>query len=132
MNCLNCGKPVKQTEGKRAKNYCDPACRQKHWQKNNKKSAIRGPGRPKKTPIVVPPNPKDNALINAARGRDSNGVNMDETRLSEKEASRELIEDQIKDIKAEKIPPNRDTALGRRSWAIDQKKRIQELENAIK
>lgn len=27
MKCLNCGKPVEQAEGKRAKVYCDDACR---------------------------------------------------------------------------------------------------------
>jgi hypothetical protein len=132
MNCLNCGKEVKQTPGKRAKAYCDPNCRQRHWLKNNKKKSGRGPGRPKKTPLIDPSSPRDNPLINAARGRDSNGINMDEVRLAEKEASREFIEDQIKDIKAEKIPPQRDTTMGRKSWALDQKKRIQELENQLK
>lgn len=37
MNCLNCNKEVKQTEGKRQRKYCDDACKQIHWKKTNKK-----------------------------------------------------------------------------------------------
>ena len=37
MNCLNCGKEVKQIEGKRQRKYCDDACKQIHWKKTNKK-----------------------------------------------------------------------------------------------
>lgn len=50
MECLICGKQVKQTPGKRAKHYCDANCRQKHWLKKNKESKPKGPGpgRPKK------------------------------------------------------------------------------------
>lgn len=49
MECLNCGELVKQTQGKRAKLYCDANCRQKHWLRKNKKAnpPVRGPGRPK-------------------------------------------------------------------------------------
>lgn len=54
MKCSNCGKTVKQTKGKRAKIYCNPDCRQKHWVKNHKKKATRGPGRPKKEPKPIP------------------------------------------------------------------------------
>src|SRR5665213_4064201 len=31
--CLNCGKEVRQTPGKRERKYCDDVCKQKHWQK---------------------------------------------------------------------------------------------------
>ncbi|HEY5391437.1 MAG TPA: hypothetical protein VIJ57_04940 [Hanamia sp.] len=31
--CLNCGKEVKQTPGKKERKYCDDKCKQKHWQK---------------------------------------------------------------------------------------------------
>jgi hypothetical protein len=50
MNCLNCGKKVKQTKGKRVKQYCNAECRQKHWQKKNREAnpPARGPGRPPK------------------------------------------------------------------------------------
>lgn len=63
MNCLNCGKKVEQTPGKRAKNYCDPNCRQKHWLKNNKKVSERGPGRPKKQPQTFPTKRDEKATV---------------------------------------------------------------------
>lgn len=59
MECLNCGKPVRQTPGKRAKKYCDADCRQRHWLKKKKEidPPTRGPGRPKKEgSILVYPN----------------------------------------------------------------------------
>lgn len=32
-NCLNCGKEVNQTPGKKERKYCDDKCKQRHWQK---------------------------------------------------------------------------------------------------
>lgn len=34
-------------------------------------------------------------------------------------------------IKSEKIPKERDTAIGRKAWEMEQKKRIQEIENQL-
>lgn len=42
------------------------------------------------------------------------------------------IEKQISAIYAEKIPKERDTSLGRKVWASDQRKRISELEERLK
>lgn len=36
-NCLNCGKEVAQTPGRRPRQYCDDNCRQKKWQADHKK-----------------------------------------------------------------------------------------------
>lgn len=49
LHCLQCGKPVPQTPGKRAKSYCNNTCRVTYWKKQ--KEAISGikkrkPGRP--------------------------------------------------------------------------------------
>lgn len=41
------------------------------------------------------------------------------------------IQRQIESIRAEKIPKERDTVFGRKSWQIDQQKRIQELQNKL-
>lgn len=41
------------------------------------------------------------------------------------------ILDQIAAIRAEKIPKDRDTALGKKSWELDQRKRIEELQNKL-
>lgn len=42
------------------------------------------------------------------------------------------IEDKILAIKAEKCPKERDTAMGRKSWQVDQQKRIEELQKQLK
>lgn len=42
------------------------------------------------------------------------------------------IQDKIFAIKSEKCPKERDTSLGKKSWELEQKKRIQELENQLK
>lgn len=41
------------------------------------------------------------------------------------------IQRQIESIRAEKIPKERDTVFGRKSWQIDQQKRIQELQQKL-
>lgn len=38
---------------------------------------------------------------------------------------------QIEAIRAEKVPYNRDTILGRKSWTMEQQKRIQELQSKL-
>lgn len=42
------------------------------------------------------------------------------------------IQKRIDEIKAEKIPKERDTPMGRKAWELDKKKRIQELQNKLK
>lgn len=42
------------------------------------------------------------------------------------------IQKSIDEIKAEKIPKERDTPMGRKAWQLDQQKRIQELQNQLK
>ena len=44
---------------------------------------------------------------------------------------RDIILKQISDIKAETIPPERDTFNGRKIWATDQQKRIDYLLNKL-
>lgn len=36
----NCGKEVKQTEGKRKKKFCSDSCRQTHWKKSKEGNVI--------------------------------------------------------------------------------------------
>ena len=44
----------------------------------------------------------------------------------------DLIYEQIAAIRAEKIPPHRNTSLGKKSWDIEQQKRIDELSARLK
>jgi hypothetical protein len=41
------------------------------------------------------------------------------------------VKKQIAAIKTEKIPKERDTPIGRKAWALEQKKRIEELEKQL-
>jgi|SRR5215469_13136153 len=53
IKCLECGKSVKQTPGKRKKEYCGPTCRTKFWKKQKDAGKEkRQPGRPKKAQIA--------------------------------------------------------------------------------
>jgi|ERR1700743_490699 len=182
MECLNCKNPVEQTKGKRSRLYCSDKCRVNFYRINASEGIPkRGRGRPKKIDKgVIQAEIKavkaqvinrsdsnfmgglperDNALIDAARGRDSNEINMDEVRFAKKEAKKQgLIEESclnepikyvleesskesaklgieamIAAIKSEKIPEHRaKTTMGRKSWEFDQKKKIQELETELK
>jgi hypothetical protein len=37
--CLNCNKALPQTEGKRAKQFCNSTCRSNYWQKEKRKNS---------------------------------------------------------------------------------------------
>lgn len=36
-NCLNCGKEIVQTQGKRERKFCSPDCKTRHWYKTHPK-----------------------------------------------------------------------------------------------
>lgn len=149
MKCLNCGKAVKQTQGKRAKTYCDEKCRQTHWQKKNKEAhpPARKPGRPKKETVIpeeevmaekiiiaVPDAEKDKKSTidkEAAKVLPFNPSKLQQEYEEVAQSEKEDIQKQIAAIKTEKIPKHRDTTFGRKSWAIDQQKRIQKLQNDL-
>lgn len=65
MECLNCNKEVKQTHGKRAKKYCNPDCRQKHWLKKAKAGKPKGPGpgRPPKKRVIQVEEKADSGVV---------------------------------------------------------------------
>lgn len=47
------------------------------------------------------------------------------------ETAQKAIREQIEAIRSEKIPKERDTPFGRKSWQIDQQKRIQDLQSKL-
>lgn len=90
MECINCKIEISQTKGKRPKIYCSDRCKVDFFRsKKATGGPKRGRGRPRKAPIVQPPHERDSILINADRGRDSNGMNMEEVKLAKKEAKKE-------------------------------------------
>ena len=66
-NCKFCGKSLNHIEGRRKKEFCNNTCRSKYWYNKNLK--------------VKQKDDRDNPLINAARGRDENGINKDEVKV---------------------------------------------------
>jgi hypothetical protein len=66
-------------------------------------------------PASEPPKPQDSSFV----------IGVDVYRDQD-------IEAKIAAIKAEKIPKERDTMIGRKVWANEQKKRIEELEKQLK
>jgi|ERR1700748_556124 len=55
IKCLECGKPVSQTPGRRKKEYCGSTCRSLHWKKKQQMGKQkRGPGRPPKSALDYP------------------------------------------------------------------------------
>lgn len=53
IKCLECGKLVVQTIGKRKKEYCGATCRTKYWKKTKDAGKEkRKPGRPQKSTLL--------------------------------------------------------------------------------
>lgn len=75
-NCLNCGEHISQTLGKREKQFCDSTCRSNYWQKKKRTQKLQ-------LEVKEESKKRKNPLINAAKGRDKNGVNKDESILSD-------------------------------------------------
>lgn len=78
----------------------------------------------KPTSVLKPQEqPKTNFSINTAP--DQRAAPVDVLRNMD-------IEEKIQAIKSEKCPKERDTTLGKKSWELEQRKRIQGLENQLK
>jgi len=146
MKCLNCQKAVNQTPGKRPKLYCSPKCKAEYFKKKQPVDpSKRGPGRPKKSKEneewangVLAENQK-NHLNNFAISMPTGVVPGEKPKpefeykgVADTKLNNEAILKEIEAIKSEKIPTERNTSNGRKSWAYDQKKRIQELESKLK
>lgn len=138
MECLNCKIDVPQTPKKRPKLYCSERCRVEFFRKKKPKGQ---PGRPRKANvpetkfeknlekgIVKKGTIEDLVILGQAISKVSgNTIERIDPNLDE----RAPILKEIAYIKEEKIPKERDTPNGRKSWAFDQKKRIQELEKQL-
>lgn len=74
MGCLECGKELTQTPGKRAKLFCNVTCRSNYWQKQKRKDAPLkkgSPGRPKKnTGKTKPIKGVDGTIVRLSSGID--------------------------------------------------------------
>lgn len=159
-NCLHCSKELIHVPGRRKKSFCDVNCRNKYFYSKRKKeieaarallvplpsdyvmfkkvSAVTKDGviqqistsgkkvsdltRP--TGILKPQErPMTNYSINTAAPQVA-AANDNPQRMD--------IVDKITAIRAEKCPKERDTPLGRKSWELEQNKRITELKSQLK
>jgi hypothetical protein len=126
---------VPQTPKKRAKLYCSEKCRIEFFRKKKPKGK---PGRPKKenVEIGVPKftiNDFEKGLVLGGYILPSTEQEITEIEaITALEAHQNGLKEKIAAIKAEKIPKERDTPNGRKSWNFDQKKRIEELQSKLK
>lgn len=131
--CLNCGKDLVHVEGRRKKKYCDENCKGQFFRKVKHEpkyvqietfNKMLGEYELAKLKLQEFLNPSDKR-VDIQDNKPSLPI---ETPLAD---NSEILQ-QIDAIKAEKIPPERNTTNGRKVWAIDQAKRIKELESKLK
>jgi hypothetical protein len=137
-DCLQCSKPLVHVPGRKEKSFCDVNCRNKYFYAQRKKQILdakailvsfpadSGGAKPltfakpnKKPREIATVDPMEEVHLAAECSYDS-------PRIDEG-----AIREQIKIIKAEKCPAYRNTSIGKKSWEIEQKKRIKELENKL-
>jgi hypothetical protein len=73
---------------------------------------------------------RDNGLINAARGMDAVGVNLDEL-TAENSVDKESVLNQIAEIRKQEIPKERNTPLGKKTWELEQEEKIKSLQKQL-
>lgn len=136
--CIQCSKELHHVPGRKEKSFCDVNCRNKYFYAKRKKEIedakvafINLPSdyeEVKKIGILT----KDGEikpLKVKKQGSPKNACDVPEQIIQQPE--KEAILAQISAIKAEKCPDHRNTSLGRKSWQIEQDKRIQELQNKL-
>lgn len=123
--CLNCEKEIVNIEGRRAKKYCDNKgkCKGEYFRKQKKPSQYVN----KATFDEL--ESRYNQLINAASGRDRNGVNNDELRVTDLTKPNKEVKPKETPITnySVNIPPKLKGESG-----IDYKIRISELQSKLK
>lgn len=140
-----CDNELKHIEGRKRKKYCSRECKLRHWQQLNPvkkdKKYVKVPiedyekyqnviskidakaGDTHESEKLLHDSAKKLApkTINAPIETLENLVNVDETEIRK----------QIALIQAEKIPKERDTYNGRKTWKIDQDNKIKELREKL-
>lgn len=116
--CIVCGKGFSPKNRKGV--YCSAACRQRDYRV--KRAAEYAEYKRWKAGGVVGDEDTGVDRFKARGGAVSGGVGG---------KSREEIMAEIRAIRAERIPPERDTPLGRRVWKYEQDKRVAELEGLL-
>lgn len=148
-NCLRCTKPLVHVPGRKEKSFCDVNCRNKYFYAQRKKQiedakALLVSLPPdyveiKKVAILTKegelkpifPGPRKKPKNQENLELDVNSLPSEKTSYDGPRIDEADIREQIKNIKSEKVPKERDTLWGKKSWQIEQDKRVQELENQL-
>lgn len=138
--CKNCGNELHHVEGRRKKKFCSPKCKIAHWNKNS--------GKKEKKYVRIETYNELALQLEKLTKEKSEGTALQEVTVEDKivvltdsvnqisetvkpDTDKDAIVAQIKAIRAEKIPSHRDTPIGKKVWAADQRKRVEVLEKEL-
>lgn len=127
--CLQCSKALQHVPGRKQKSFCDVNCRNKYFYAKRKKESEDARVVLSSQIKITTPGNEQVSLEWSPEAHKKARVKVVAKVLS---LGDEVIRGQIKSILDEKCPKERDTPLGRKSWALEQKKRIEDLEKQIK
>jgi len=138
--CLQCNKALQHVPGRKQKSFCDVNCRNKYFYAQKKKQiedakailASLPPDYPVPNKVAVLAKDGGIKQILPKPGKEPKTEPISNFEKAISDTAKEAILKQIAAIRAEKVPKDRDTVFGRKSWALDQKKRIEELEKQIR
>lgn len=132
-----CDNELKHIEGRKRKKYCSRECKLRHWQQLN-------PVKKDKKYVRVPIEDYEKFFSKKAISagtmvladgnveiKPSNTITTPKEALVEVSLDELEIKKQIAAIQAEKIPKERDTFYGRKSWKIEQDNKIKELREKL-
>lgn len=122
-NCKHCGTDLIHVPGRKKKDFCNVNCRNKWFYAERKRLLAEA----LKSMVQLPPD-----YVNVKKvGILTKDGEVKPLVLPKPKINNEAILSQIAAIKAEKVPKERDTLNGRKSWQIDQNKRIIELQDKL-
>lgn len=148
-NNPSCGKEITQYTGRRPKKYCSVACRNAHYKvlfpskkKENKIDPLKLLSQFKfeimyyDSDLKIFREPTQEELMSAmakfkATDQQKKARDYAHGKSETPTDANAEIQAQIKSIQSEKIPAHRDTIYGRKSWAIEQQARIDELKKKL-
>lgn len=128
--CLNCHSDLSQKKGKLAPVFCSNSCRSNYWQRSDR---LEKAGKPIEEVVKIlnqNPSKKRVKLKNLPKVVANTPAEV-KKEVSDNMDNQEILA-QIAAIRAEKIPELRNTTLGRKSWNIEQEKKIAELKSKLK
>lgn len=122
--CLNCPNKLTHTPGRKKKKFCSTKCNQQYWQKHKPDA-----GKTKRIPLSKWKE-IEQQLANKS-STPTEPIELPPERLIITDKAKASIQKEIDEIRAQTIPPERNTTLGRKVWAQDQQKKIKALQSRL-